>query len=95
MILTTRCYNALCIRNARVSYFATIVSKSLFSKRYCVSRAFAAFFPLKRFVNLNMRNDLSLFILVIEDTWGDPRDPAYDLCSGSRGHCPWYSSWLL
>jgi hypothetical protein len=48
-----------------VSYFVTVVSKSLFSKRYCVSRAFAAFFCLKRLVNSNMRNDLSLFILVI------------------------------
>jgi hypothetical protein len=65
MILTTRCCNVSCIWNARVSYFANVVSKSLFSKRYCVSRAFAAFFPLKRLVNSNMRNDLSLFILVI------------------------------
>jgi hypothetical protein len=24
----------------------------------------------------------------MEDTWGVPRDPANDLCSGSRGHCP-------
>jgi hypothetical protein len=31
---------------------------------------------------------LSLFMLVIEDTWGVPRDPANDPCSRSRGHCP-------
>jgi hypothetical protein len=61
----TRCCNVLCIWNARVSYFVTVVPKSLFSKRYCVSHAFTAFFPVKRLVNSNMRNDLSLFILVI------------------------------
>jgi hypothetical protein len=65
MTLTTRCCNILYIWNARVFYFATIVSKSLFSKRYCVSRAFATFFSVKRLVNSNMRNDLSLFILVM------------------------------
>jgi hypothetical protein len=31
---------------------------------------------------------MSLFMLVMYDTWGVPRDPANDLCSGSRGHCP-------
>jgi hypothetical protein len=64
MTLITRYCNILYIWNARVSYFATVVSKSLFSKRYCISRAFAAFFPFERLVNSNMRND-SLFILVM------------------------------
>jgi hypothetical protein len=27
-------------------------------------------------------------MLVTQDTWGVPRDPASDPCSGSRGHCP-------
>jgi hypothetical protein len=47
MILITHYCNILYIWNMRVSFFATVVSKSLFSKRYCISHAFATFFPLK------------------------------------------------
>jgi hypothetical protein len=95
MILITRYCNILYIWNMRVSYFATVVSKKFILKALLYKSCVCRIFPFERLVNSNMRNNLSLFILVMQDTWGDPRDPAYDLCSGSRGHCPWYNSWLL
>jgi hypothetical protein len=59
----------------------------LFSRRFMFS-AFAA-------VSLRIcktcwlkEEELCLYYAWMEDTWGVPRDPACDLCSGSRGHCP-------
>jgi hypothetical protein len=41
----------------------------------------------QRLVNSKRRN-LSFIYAECKDTWDIPRDPAGDLCSGSRGHCP-------
>jgi hypothetical protein len=34
------------------------------------------------------KEELVFFYAECKDTWDIPRDPAGDLCSGSRGHCP-------
>jgi hypothetical protein len=41
----------------------------------------------QRLVNSKRRN-LSFYYAECKDTWDVPRDPAGDLCSDSRGHCP-------
>jgi hypothetical protein len=40
------------------------------------------------------KEELVFYYAECKDTWGVPRDPAGDLCSGSRGHCPIDNSWL-
>jgi hypothetical protein len=41
----------------------------------------------QRLVN-SIRRNLSFYYAKCKDTWDVPRDPASDLCSGSRGHWP-------
>jgi hypothetical protein len=65
MILTTRCCDILHICNTRVFYFATVVSKKLVLKALLYKSCVYRIFLFERLVNSNMRNDLSLFILVL------------------------------
>jgi hypothetical protein len=65
MILITRYCNILYIWNARVSYFATAMSKSLLLKALLYKSCVCCIFPFERLINSSVRNDLSLFILVM------------------------------
>jgi hypothetical protein len=57
--------NILCICNARVSYCTTAMSKKVVLKALLHKSCVCRIFPFERIINSYVRNDLSLFVLIM------------------------------